>query len=158
MKRSLLNSLIALIALLSANIVNAQNAHFNKNSPPDVDDEGTTLCLSGTLHGLGNYAGQQVNARLETTGIATTECRNPAGNVAPGQSGEVTSATPNVPLTVDRQGRLRITNLCTQSPSVTSQQAGCPNPRWTASVTDVQFTSAVLIIGDQRIDVSQYIQ
>ncbi|KAA3437615.1 hypothetical protein FOA19_09895 [Rufibacter hautae] len=123
---------------------------------PDVTtDEGTTMCSTGTLAGLGNYAGRNVMIQLVASGTTLTECANPAGNVAPGQDSQADYASEVVPVKVDRQGRATY-SICTKEPDVTTQSAGCPNSKWTGRAKDVIFTpgSAYLLIDGKRIPLS----
>lgn len=155
MKKFILSSVIALAALLCINTVAAQNPHFLPNKPDNTHDAGTTLCSSGTLAGLGNYAGKNVKIQLFVSGTTLTECSNPAGNVAPGQDSEAQYSSPEVMVPVNRQGKAEY-SLCTNEPTVTGASAGCPNSKWTGRAKDVVFTSgsAYLLINGQRVDLT----
>ena len=153
MKARILSFAILLIALLAFNNAYAQNPHFNPKSPDNTHDAGTTLCSQGTLAGLGNYAGRNVEIQLIVEGVTHTECSNPAGNVAPGQSSSTTFASDIAHVPVTKNGKANY-SICTNEPNVTTQSAGCPNAKWTGRASDVVFTSgtAYLLINGQRVD------
>lgn len=155
MKKILLSSTIALVALFSVHVASAQNPHFLPNRPDNTYDAGTTLCSSGTLAGLGNYAGQNVKIQLVVSGTTLTECSNPAGNVAPGQDSEAQYTSPEVMVPVNKQGKASY-SLCTNEPTVTGASAGCPNSKWTGRAKDVVFTSgsAYLLINGERVNLT----
>jgi hypothetical protein len=150
MKTRIFSFALVLIALLSFESAFAQNPHFLPNRQDNTTDEGTTLCSSGTLAGLGNYAGQQVPIQIIATGTTYTECENRGGNVAPGQSSQAEYSSDVSYVDVSKQGRATYT-ICTKEPNVTGQSAGCPNAHWTGRASDVVFTSAYLLIDGKRI-------
>lgn len=151
--KNILSSAIAFIALFTVTTAIAQNPHFNKKDPPSVNDQGTTLCTSGTFYGLGNYAGRNVQVQLFATGIVSTECSNPAGNVAPGQNSTTTLSSDPATIPVSKNGSAPF-SLCTKEPNVTTQSAGCPNSKWTGRATDVEFTSAYILLNGERFDLN----
>jgi hypothetical protein len=132
-------SLVALIVLtlFSVNTAFAVSPHF-VGGGPTFTDEGTTLNAVGSVAGLGN---EDLTVVLDATGIASVECVNPGGNRAPGQdtsvdvSGEVTD--------IEVKNGRAFFNVSTNEPVVTGAEA-CPNPQWTAVVTDVAFSDATL--------------
>jgi hypothetical protein len=99
------------------------------------------------VSGLGN---EDLTATVNATGIATVECTNPAANVAPGQDSEV-DASGTVSGIEPTNGRATFT-VVTATPTVTSAEAW-PNPKWSARVKDVDFSSATLTLiqGDHVI-------
>jgi hypothetical protein len=115
----------------------AQSGHFV--GTPTCTDQGTTVSCSGKVAGLGSTT---FRIEVDAQGTASVECENPAGNVAPGQSFTFTASgtTGNIP--TPRNGAFRFSNLSTTDP--TAPAGSCPNPKWTANVTDVQFTTATL--------------
>lgn len=155
MKKNFLNSAILLATLFIVNTAFAQNPHFLPKRPDVTTDAGTTLCSSGTLAGLGNYAGQNVQIQLICSGTTLTECSNPAGSVAPGQDDNTDYSSPIIMVKVDKQGKASY-SICTNEPTVTGASAGCPNSKWTGSAKDVVFESgsAYLLINGQRIDLT----
>ncbi|MDF2967141.1 MAG: hypothetical protein K0Q93_919 [Nocardioidaceae bacterium] len=119
----------------------------------NVTDEGTQLRVTGNVSGLGN---EDLTAIVNATGIATVECSNPAGNVAPGQDTSVDVSGSQDDIQV-KNGRATF-NVLTDAPTVSGAEA-CPNPKWTATVTDVEFTDATLTLiqGGQVISTTDLI-
>ena len=106
---------------------------------PTFTDNGTTLTATGSVAGLGN---EDVTVVLTAKGSATIICTNPGGNVAPGQTKDVTVSGSQT-ITDVKNGRVDY-NVTTVAP--TAPADSCPNPKWTASVTDVTFNSATVIV------------
>ena len=106
---------------------------------PTFTDNGTTLTATGSVAGLGN---EDVTVVLTAQGSATIVCRNPAGNVAPGQTKDVTVSGSQT-ITDVKNGRVDY-NVTTVAP--TAPADSCPNPKWTPTVTDVTFNSATVIV------------
>src|ERR671919_655178 len=71
---------LALVGLMAAPAL-AQSGHFVGTQT--CSDIGTQVECSGKVAGLG---GTTFRIEVEADGIASVECANPAGNVAPGQS------------------------------------------------------------------------
>ncbi|HEX8915546.1 MAG TPA: hypothetical protein VF796_24545 [Humisphaera sp.] len=109
---------------------------------PTFVDNGTTLTASGSIAGLGN---EDVTVTLTATGTATILGVNPAGKVAPGQSQSVTVLGSQV-ITDPKNGRVdfSVTTIAPTAP--TAAEAGLPNAKWTAVVTDVQFSTATITV------------
>lgn len=144
MKKKLNLLTIVLAALIVAPLVYAASVHF-KGGAPRFTDNGKTLTTCFSLAGLGN---QDVTITVKTTGTATTLCTNQGGNAAPGQNKVPVSpsAQQTFPATEIKNGNLS-TCLTTQAPpNPTATEAGCPNSNWTASITDVQFATAEIIV------------
>ena len=106
---------------------------------PTFTDNGTTLTATGSVAGLGN---EDVTVVLTAQGSATIVCTNPAGNVAPGQTKDVTVSGSQT-ITDVKNGRVDY-NVTTVAP--TAPADSCPNPKWTPTVTDVTFNSATVIV------------
>ena len=140
MRKMALWSVLALMALaLAAVPALAANPHFL--SGPTFRDNGTTVTVSGTIAGLGN---QDVTVQVLATGNATVTCTNPAGNVAPGQTQEVTTSGQQTGIeTKNGKATFSVTTLPPPQPT-NAKAAGCPNNKWTATITDVDFTSATI--------------
>jgi hypothetical protein len=128
--RTLLLTLISTVAL-------AASPHFV--GTPTITAGQTTLRATGKIAGLGNG---DVTVVLNADGIASVQCRNHGGNVAPGQdtavsvAGSVTLASPkngNLPFAVE-----------TVAPVVGSD--ACPNDNWSAEVLSVAFSGGVLTV------------
>src|SRR5829696_6271331 len=116
----------------------AQSGHFV--GEPTCTDIGTTLRCTGKVAGLG---GTTFELTVAAQGVATVECTNPAGNVAPGQTFETTTTGTSGPLATPRNGQFRF-NVTTVTP--TAPAGSCPNPMWTATVTDVEFGDATITL------------
>lgn len=140
MKRLLLCGVVAagLLALPSA--ASAQSGHFVGTQT--CTDIGTQVQCSGKVAGLG---GTTFTITVEAQGTASVTCTNPAGNVAPGQSFTTTVTGTSGPFPTPRNGQARYT---VTSDAPTAPAGSCPNPRWTATVTDVQFTTATLTLSE----------
>lgn len=122
-----------LAALSLAAPARAQSGHFV--GEPTCRDIGTQVQCTGKVAGLG---GTTFTITVTAEGIGSIQCTNPAGNVAPGQSFETGVAGSSGPFATPRNGQARFT-VTSNAPSAPA--GSCPNPQWTASVTDVEFTS-----------------
>jgi hypothetical protein len=135
---------LGIIALLSMLVVAltavpalTQNPHFV--GQVRFTDLGTTLQATGSVAGLGN---QNIDVILTATGTASIDCRNPGGNIAPGQSKAVTVTGSRTNVEV-KNGRANFT-VVTEEPVAPAD--ACPNPQWTPIVRDVEFTSATITV------------
>jgi hypothetical protein len=111
------------------------------HSGPTATDLGTTLKVTGNVSGLG---GEDLTATVNATGVGTVTCTNPAGNVAPGQDTTV-DATGTVSGIEPKNGRATFTGI-TKEPTDPDAAVVCPNRKWDATITDVDFTSATLTL------------
>lgn len=138
MKRYLpLLALVAVAALAFPGSAAAQSGHFVGTQT--CTDIGTQVQCNGKVAGLG---GTTFTITVQASGTATVECRNPAGNVAPGQAFSFSAAGSSGPFATPRNGQARYT-VTTNAPSAPA--GSCPNPKWTATVTDVAFTGTATI-------------
>ena len=126
------------VTLAFAGVALAQSGHFV--GEPTCTDIGTQVRCAGKVAGLG---GTTFQIDVEAQGVASVECRNPAGNVAPGQSFTTTSTGSSGPQPTPRNGSARFT-VTTVAP--TAPAGSCPNNKWTATVTDVEFTTATVTL------------
>lgn len=126
------------VLLAFAGVALAQSGHFVGD--PTCTDIGTQVQCSGKVAGLG---GTTFQLDVQAQGVASVECRNPAGNVAPGQSFTTTSTGSSGPQPTPRNGSARFT-VTTVAP--TAPAGSCPNDKWTAVVTDVEFTTATVTL------------
>jgi hypothetical protein len=142
MSRSLRTIVVATVALVvmlaTASVASAQSGHFV--GTPTCTDEGTFVECTGKVAGLG---GTTFRIDVSATGVADVTCTNPAGNVAPGQSFTFAGAGSTGDQLTPRNGQFRFT-VSTAAPAAPA--GSCPNPMWTATVTDVHFTDATLTL------------
>ena len=139
MKRYLVLFAVAAVAVLAFSpAASAQSGHFV--GTPTCTDEGTFLECTGKVAGLG---GTTFRIDVSASGVADVTCTNPGGQVAPGQSFSFAGAGSTGDQLTPRNGQFRFT-VTTISP--TAPPGSCPNPMWTATVTDVHFTAATLTL------------
>jgi hypothetical protein len=142
--RATILGLAASVAVLglTATPALAQSGHFIENGAgaPKCTDNGTTVTCTGKVAGLG---GSTFEVTIVAQGIASVECTNPGGNVAPGQDTAVTVPGTTGPLPTPRNGQY-IFSITTDEPAPLPPTPTCPNAQWTANIVDVTFSSATL--------------
>jgi hypothetical protein len=128
---------LAVAAVLAfPGFASAQSGHFVGTQT--CSDIGTQVSCSGKVAGLG---GTTFTITVSAQGTASVTCTNPAGNVAPGQAFTFSASGSSGPFSTPRNGQARYT-VMTTAPSAPA--GSCPNPKWTATVTDVAFTTATI--------------
>jgi hypothetical protein len=130
----------AIVLFASTEMAFAQSGHFIDRTVRCVDI-GTQLACTGKVAGLG---GTTFTITVEAEGTAFVQCRNPGGNVAPGQDTEIDATGTSGPLATPRNGQY-VFNISTDAPSVPNTPT-CPNASWTAEVLDVEFGDATLTL------------
>jgi hypothetical protein len=142
MKKNFKFLAIAMVSFFSFNAAVAQNIHYVDG--PTTTDNGTTLTVCGKIAGLGNNQG--INVTITTTATITTECTNPAGHVAPGQTRtETISATKK--FWSDKNGNI---SFCVDT--IEQDPGTCPNGKWTGRVTDISFVNTVVTVDGKVIN------
>jgi hypothetical protein len=126
----------AAAALTFAAVALAQSGHFVGTQT--CTDTGTQVSCSGKVAGLG---GTTFTITVSAQGTASVTCTNPAGNIAPGQSFSTTVTGSSGPFATPTNGQASYT-VTSNAPSAPA--GSCPNPKWTATVTDVSFTTATI--------------
>ena len=145
MKKLLAIGIMAIVVALGfPSAAFAQSGHFltGGGNAPRCTDTGLTVTCTGKVAGLG---GTTFEIQVAANGIASVECTNPGGNVAPGQDTAVAVAGSSGPLPTPRNGQYRFSVMTNQPPPVPNYPT-CPNPQWTANIVDVSFTTATLTL------------
>jgi len=108
------------------------------------------LHLDGYLTGVGGYK-QGVTLELIGSGIPTTLCTNPAGNEAPGQNpGKIQASGEDFigPQDIQKNGKAPVHVVVAElvGTTIPGNQGGCPNNNWTATITSVAWTEALVLV------------
>ena len=136
MKRLLAVGAVTAAVLALPSVASAQSGHFVGTQT--CTDIGTQVQCNGKVAGLG---GTTFTITVSAQGTASVTCTNPAGNVAPGQSFSFAAAGSSGPFPTPRNGQSPFT-VTTNAP--VAPAGSCPNSKWTATVTDVTFTTATI--------------
>ena len=145
MKRYLLLSAVVLAVLAFPGVASAQSGHFV--GTPTCADIGTQVDCDGKVAGLG---GTTFEITVEADGIATVECTNPGGNVAPGQDTAVDVSGSSGPLATPRNGQFRF-SLTSDDPEPLPATPTCPNRQWTPNIVDVTFGDATVSLFEDGV-------
>jgi hypothetical protein len=145
-KFTLLLAMLAMMALAVAPAM-AASVHLKggKNAEPSFTDHGLYLEATGALSGLGNG---DVVVSLTATADVTSTCTNQGGNQAPGQNPAPLTVTGSQAIPEDelKNGTTPF-DVFTVAPSpVIAGAPDCPNPTWTESIDDLEFTSAIITV------------
>ncbi len=129
---------------LAASPALAQSGHFIEKGAgaPVCTDIGPQVMCTGKVAGLG---GTTFEITVTAPGIASVECENPGGNVAPGQDTTVDVAGTSGPLPTPRNGQFEF-SVTTASPEPLPPTPTCPNDQWIPHIVDVSFTVATLTL------------
>jgi hypothetical protein len=142
MKRVLPVLLVPFMVAVMSTAAFAANAHIKSHDGPTFTDNGSTLSVTVSYVGLGNFDTTQ---NLSATGNPTAVCTNPAGATQPpGQNpASVTlTGTTTIPASDIKNGNVTLTTTTTGPVTPIPGAPGCPNTKWTETITDVAFTSA----------------
>jgi hypothetical protein len=145
MKRLLVIAVVTAAALVFPGVASAQSGHFV--GTPTCSDIGTQVQCSGKVAGLG---GTTFELTVEASGIATVECTNPGGNVAPGQDTAVDVSGSSGPLPTPRNGQFRF-SLTSANPEPLPATPTCPNNQWTPNIVDVTFGDATVSLFEDGV-------
>jgi hypothetical protein len=131
----------------------AQSGHFltGGGNAPNCEDAGLTVECDGKVAGLG---GTTFEITIDAVGIASVECENPGGNVAPGQDTEVRTSGTTGTQETPRNGQYRFM-VSTLDPEPLPATPTCPNNQWTPHIIDVTFTEATLSLYEDGVLVDQ---
>jgi hypothetical protein len=149
MRKLLLLLAVAAVSVLALpSVASAQSGHFvtGGGNAPSCVDIGTQLRCTGKVAGLG---GTTFEITVEAQGVASVECTNPGGNVAPGQDTEITATGTTGPQPTPRNGQFSF-RFTTVAPTVPNFPT-CPNPGWTATVVDVEFGDATITLTEDGV-------
>jgi hypothetical protein len=138
----LVAAIIGIAAALSVQVASAANPHFIGDVT--FTDQGETLLAQGRIAGLGN---DDTVILLTATGVPTVSCTNPSGsNQPPGQNpAEITVAGgEEIPEEDVSNGNITFSVATAEPADPAPRAAGCPNNKWTAEITDVDFSSATI--------------
>jgi hypothetical protein len=139
---------------LGAGAASAQSGHFVGDVT--CTDIGTQLECSGKVAGLGGTTFEITVAVSGAT--ADVVCTNPGQNPAPGQAFDFTAMGSGGPQPTPRNGQAKF-DFPTSAP--TAPAGSCPNPKWTATVTDVDFsgtTATVTLLEDGGVSDTVVVQ
>ena len=149
MKRSSVWLLVTVVTIsIAAVVAFAASVHLKggPNAEPAFTDNGLTLTADGELAGLG---GGDVLVTLTATGNPTATCTNPAGETQPpGQNpAQVTlTGTDSIPDSEIKNGNVPFTVTTNAPVSPIPGAPECPGVRWTETITNVAFTSAIITV------------
>jgi hypothetical protein len=137
--------ILILVLVFSASTVLAQSPHYVVGPDFTVNADGT-VTASGSIAGLGNW---DITVVLTAELSVEVLCRNPGGNIAPGQT-QQTTVSGTVENIEVKNGRATF-SVTTDAPTLSGspKELGCPNNRWTAEIGNVELLSATLDVYQQ---------
>jgi hypothetical protein len=138
MRRILVVLVGALCSLTFAAPANAQKPGAHIVGDLTITKSLTTgLTVSGRGAGFGDFV---TDAFLTADRVvATWQCRNPGGNVAPGQGTELTDVTGPTTTIEPRAGHIDFTTTL-PVPAAPDPDVVCPNGNWTVDSTPLSLT------------------
>jgi hypothetical protein len=132
---------VVFAACAMAFIPSTAQAAIKFHAGPTFTDQGTTVNSTGNVSGLGMG---DLTVVLDASGTGSVICQNPAGNRAPGQDISVDASGSQTGIEV-KNGRASF-DVTTAEPPPPDPAVVCPSRKWTATITDVDFTSATLTL------------
>ncbi|MFD7262456.1 hypothetical protein [Streptomyces sp. NPDC059874] len=150
MRRVLATALLTLLASAAGTVTaTAQGEHFIGDIVCTTSLTSGLQC-SGKAAGLGNRPSQAFLAADSV--VAEYACKNPAGNVAPGQRTRFNRVTGPSQTIQPSSGQITFTNVTLAIPSTPPAQRVCPNRNWTATLVKVTYEDVVLTIEQRGTD------
>ena len=143
MKTVILSFLGLAFAALTANTASAQATKLKSLSATDM---GNSLQICYDVAGLGNVSSTSLT--ITYSAVVTTECTNPAGNVAPGQTKTLANQSVTRQVAVSNGRAVGCETIGGFTPGA------CPNNQWTGSVKDVSFSNVSISIGGKTFRTS----
>jgi hypothetical protein len=124
-------------AAVASAAVNIHNESFS--------DNGLTLSASGKLSGLGN---EDLTVNVTATGTPSATCSNKGGKEAPGQNPAQVTVGGSQPISASdiKNGTVDFSVTTSGPGPISAQDAGCPNGNWSATITDIAFTSVRITV------------
>ena len=140
-----------MVLALSAGVVLigglAYAANVHVKSGPFFVDNGVTLTETGSLAGLGN---QDVVISMTATANPIATCTNPSGQNQPtGRNPAPVSVSANplsIPASEIKNGNVSFSLTTLPPVSPIAGAPDCPGVNWTENITDLQFTSATIMV------------
>jgi hypothetical protein len=143
MKTVILSFVGLLLAVASVNTASAQATKLKSLTATDM---GNSLQICYDVAGLGNVS--QTKLTITYSAVVTTECTNPAGNVAPGQTKTLNNQSVNIMVSVNNGRAVGCETIGGFTPG------SCPNSQWTSAVKDVSFSNVSISIGGKTFRTS----
>jgi hypothetical protein len=131
------------ITLTASGLWAAVNFH---NVTCTADPNTFAVSCTGTISGLGNGS---YNLSVSATGTASTTCTNKGGNEAPGQNPVPATSSGTEPIVIDNSttnGNYGFSVEGNVPAPPSAKAAGCPGNNWTATIIDVDYTTATVTV------------
>jgi hypothetical protein len=135
-RRIAVAALALLLSLLAASPALAQKPGAHIVGELTITKTTAGLTVSGKGAGFGNFVTEAflTAERVE----AVFQCRNPGGNIAPGQGVELFNVVGPTQTITPRAGHITF-NVTLPAPPTPSPAEVCPNPNWTVELVSLTF-------------------
>lgn len=147
MKKLIIGLVVGAAALALGGTADAASVHLKggRNAEPAFSDQGLSLSATGALSGLGNG---DVVVNLDATADVTSTCTNQGGNQAPGQNPApiTVSGATRIPASEIKNGSTTFAVDTVAPNPIIAGAPDCPNTNWTEAISDLAFTSAVIVV------------